>query len=64
VFLVFATDGVVLGVVLVFFVRPGCDHVLEMGDGLGAVKTEVFKGAAVVEAVLEEVNVLLVGDVD
>jgi hypothetical protein len=35
-----------------------------MGDGLGAAATEVFEGATVVEAVLEEVGDLLVGDVD
>jgi hypothetical protein len=35
-----------------------------VGDGLGAATTEVFKGAAVVEAVLEEVDDLLVGDVN
>jgi hypothetical protein len=35
-----------------------------VGDGLGAATTEVFEGAAVVEAVLEEVDDLLVGDVD
>jgi hypothetical protein len=35
-----------------------------VGDGLGAAATEVFEGAAVVEAVLEEVDDLLVGDVD
>jgi hypothetical protein len=64
VLLVLAMDGIVLGVGLVFFIRPGRDHVLEVGDGLGAVTTEVFKGAAVVEAVLEEVDDLLVGDVD
>jgi hypothetical protein len=35
-----------------------------VGGGLGAATTEVFKGAVVVEAVLEEVDDLLVGDVD
>jgi hypothetical protein len=35
-----------------------------VGDGLGAATTEVFEGAAVVEAVLEEVDDLLIGDVD
>jgi hypothetical protein len=35
-----------------------------VGDGLGATTTEVFKGAAVVEVVLEEVDDLLVGDID
>jgi hypothetical protein len=64
VLLVLATDGVVLGVAFVFFIRSGCDHVLEVGDGLGAATTEVFKCAAVVEAFLEEVDDLLVGDVD
>jgi hypothetical protein len=59
-----ATDGNVLGVGFVFFIRPGRDHILEMGDGLGAAATEVFEGATVVEAVLEEVGDLLVGDVD
>jgi hypothetical protein len=34
------------------------------GMDLGRRSTEVFKGAAVVEAVLEEVDDLLVGDVD
>jgi hypothetical protein len=62
--LVLATDGVVLGVGLVFFIRPERDHVLEVGDGLGAATTEVFKGAVVVEAVLEEVDDLFLGDVD
>jgi hypothetical protein len=61
--LAFATDGVVLGIGFVFFICPGRDHVLEVGDGLGAATTEVFKGAAMVEAILEEVNDL-VGDVD
>jgi hypothetical protein len=35
-----------------------------VGAGLGATATEVFEGAAVVEAVLEEVDDLFVGDVD
>jgi hypothetical protein len=35
-----------------------------MGDGFGAATTEVFEGAVVVEAVLEEVDDLLVSDVD
>jgi hypothetical protein len=35
-----------------------------MGDGAGAVSTEVFEGATVIETVLEEVDGLLVGDVD
>jgi hypothetical protein len=59
-----ATDGVVLGVGLVFFISLGGDHVLEMGDGAGVASTEVFEGATVVETVLEEVDDLLVGDVD
>jgi hypothetical protein len=59
-----ATDGIVLGVGFVFFVWTGGDHILEMGDGPGAASTEVFEGATVVEAVLEEVDDLLVGDVD
>jgi hypothetical protein len=59
-----STDGIVLGVRFVFFIRLGRDHVLEMGDGLGAAATEVFEGATLVEAVLEEVDDLLVGDVD
>jgi hypothetical protein len=59
-----ATNGVVLGVGFVFFIRPGRDHVLEVGDGLGATATKVFEGAAMVEVVLEEVDDLLVGDVD
>jgi hypothetical protein len=64
VLLVLATDGVVLGVGLVFFIRLGRNYVLEVGDGLGAATTEVFKGAVMVEAVLEEVDDLFVGDVD
>jgi hypothetical protein len=59
-----ATDGIVLGVGFVFFIRPGGDDILEMGDGPGAASTEVFKGATVVETVLEEVDDLLIGDVD
>jgi hypothetical protein len=59
-----ATDGVVLGIGLVFFISSGGDHFLEMGDGAGAASTEVFEGATVVETVLEEVDDLLVGDVD
>jgi hypothetical protein len=59
-----ATNGVVLGIGLVFFIRLGRDHVLEVGDGPGAATTEVFEGAAVIEAVLEEVDDHLVGDVD
>jgi hypothetical protein len=46
-------NGVVLGIGLVFFIRPGRDHVLEVGDGLGAATTEVFECAAVVEAVCD-----------
>jgi hypothetical protein len=64
VLLALATDGVVLGVSLVFFISLGGDHVLEVGDGARATTTEVFKGAMVVETVLEEVDDLLVGDVD
>jgi hypothetical protein len=64
VLLALATDGIVLGVGFVFFIRPGRDHVLEVGDGLGVAATEVFEGATVVEAVLEEVDDLLVGDID
>jgi hypothetical protein len=59
-----ATNGVVLGVNLVFFISLGGDHILEVGDGARAATTEVFKGATVVEAILEEVDDLLVGDVD
>jgi hypothetical protein len=59
-----ATDGIVLGVGFVFFIRLGGDHILEMGDGPGAASTEVFEGAMVVETVFKEVDDLLVGDVD
>jgi hypothetical protein len=59
-----ATDGIVLSVGFVFFISPGRDHVLEVGDGAGAASTEVFEGTTVVETVLEEVDDLLVGDVD
>jgi hypothetical protein len=59
-----ATDGIVLGVGFVFFVGPGRDHILEMGNGPRAASTEVFEGATVVETILEEVDDLLVGDVD
>jgi hypothetical protein len=59
-----STNGIVLGVGFVFFVRLGGDHILEMSDGPGAASTEVFEGATVVETVLEEVDDLLVGDVD
>jgi hypothetical protein len=31
-----AADGIVFGTGLVFFIRPGRDHVLEVGDGPGA----------------------------
>jgi hypothetical protein len=64
VLLALATDGVVLGVNLVFFISLGGDHVLEVGDGAQAAAIEVFEGATVVETVLEEVGDLLVGDVD
>jgi hypothetical protein len=64
VLLALATNGVVLGVSLVIFISPGGDHVLEVGDGARAATTEVFKGAMVLETVLEEVDDLLVGDVD
>jgi hypothetical protein len=59
-----ATNGVVLGVGLVFFISPGGDHVLEVGDGAWAVKAEVFKGATVVETILEEVDDFFVRDID
>jgi hypothetical protein len=62
--LALSTDGVVLGVSLVFFVSSGGDHVLEVGVGARAAATEFFKGATVVETVLEQVDDLLVGDVD
>jgi hypothetical protein len=64
VLLAIATNGVVLGVSLVFFISLGGDHVLEVGDGARAATTEVFEGATVVETVLEEADDLLVGDVD
>jgi hypothetical protein len=64
VLLALATDGVILGVSLVFSISPGGDHVLEVGDGARAATTEVFTGATVVETILEEVDDLLVGDVD
>jgi hypothetical protein len=64
VLLALATDGVVLGVSLVFFISPGGDHVLEVGDGARAATTKVFEGATVIETVLEEVDDLLVRDVD
>jgi hypothetical protein len=59
-----ATDGIVFGVGFVFFISLGRDHVLEVGNGFGAATTEVFKGAAMVGAILEEVDDLLVRDVD
>jgi hypothetical protein len=59
-----ATNGVVLGVGLVFFISPGGDHVLEVGDGAWPVKAEVFKGATVVETILEEVDDFFVRDID
>jgi hypothetical protein len=59
-----ATDGVVLGVGLVFFISPRGDHVLEVGDGAWAVTAEVFKGATMVETVLEEVDGFFVRDID
>jgi hypothetical protein len=62
--LALATDGVVLGVGLVFFISLGRDHVLEVGDGAWAASTEVFKGATVVETVLEEVDNFFVTDID
>jgi hypothetical protein len=64
VLLALAMDHIVLGVSLVFFISPGGDHVLEVGDGARAATTEVFEGATVVETVLEEVDNLRVGDVD
>jgi hypothetical protein len=64
VLLALATDGVVLGLSLVFFISSGGDHVLEVGDGARAATTEVFKGATVVETILEEVDDLRVDDVD
>jgi hypothetical protein len=59
-----ATDGVVLGVGLVFYISLGGDHVLEVGDGAQAATTEVFEGATVVETVSEEVDDFLVRDID
>jgi hypothetical protein len=49
VLLALATNGVVLGVSVVFFISPRGDHILEVGDGARAAVTEVFKGATVVE---------------
>jgi hypothetical protein len=59
-----ATDGIVLGVGLVFFISPGRDHVLEVGDGAWAATAEVFEGAVVVKTVLEEVDDFFVRDID
>jgi hypothetical protein len=59
-----ATDGVILGVGLVFFISPGGDHVLEVGDGAWAAMAEVLEGATVVETVLEEVDDFFVRDID
>jgi hypothetical protein len=59
-----ATDGIVLGVSLVFFISAGGDNVLEVGDGARAVTAEVFEGATMVESVLEEVDDLLVRDIN
>jgi hypothetical protein len=64
VLLALATDGIVLGVSLVFFISLEGDHVLEVGDGARAATAEVFEGVTVVETVLEEVDDLLIGDVD
>jgi hypothetical protein len=52
-----ATNGIVLGISLVFFIIQG-------GDGARAATTEVFKGVTVVETIFEEVDDLIVGDVD
>jgi hypothetical protein len=60
VLLALATNGVLLGVSLVFFISPGGDHVLKMGDGAQTASNEVL----VVETIMEEVDDLLVGDVD
>jgi hypothetical protein len=49
VLLALATNGVVLGVSVVFFISRRGDHILEVGDGARAAVTEVFKGATVVE---------------
>jgi hypothetical protein len=59
-----AMNGFVLGVSPIFFISSGSDHILEVGYGARATATEVFKGATVLETVLEEVDDLLVGDVD
>jgi hypothetical protein len=63
VLLALATDGVILGISLVFFISLGGDHILEVGDEARAATTEVFKRAIVVEAILEEVDDLFI-DVD
>jgi hypothetical protein len=59
-----AADGVILGVGLVFFISLGRDHVLEVGDGAGAVSAEVFEGATLVETVLEEDEDFFVRDIN
>jgi hypothetical protein len=59
-----ATDGVVLVVGLVFFISSGGGHVLKVGDGAWAATAAVFKGATVVETVLEEVDDFFVRDID
>jgi hypothetical protein len=59
-----AADGVVLGVGLVFFISPGRDRILEVGDGAWAATAEVFESATVVESVLEEVDDFFVRDID
>jgi hypothetical protein len=51
VLLALATDGVILGVSVVFFISLGGNHVLEVGDGARVATTEVFKGATVVALV-------------
>jgi hypothetical protein len=50
--LVLVANRLVLGVRLVIFISPGCDHVLELSDRTRAVATEVFEGATVVESIL------------
>jgi hypothetical protein len=59
-----AADGVLLGVGRVFFISPGRDHVLEVGDGAWAPTAEVIESATVVETVLEEVDDFFVRDID
>jgi hypothetical protein len=59
-----STDGVILGVGLVFFIGPGRDHVLEVRDGAWATTAEVFESATVVKTVLEEVDDFFVRDID